>query len=97
LFYSGRSFVVGFGNNPPKNAHHAGASCPDRPASCDWDQFDSTKPNPQILYGALVGGPNGFTDDTYKDSRSDYETNEVTCDYNAGFTGALAGLFEMTA
>ena len=30
----GRSFVQGFGNNPPTKSHHRGASCPAAPASC---------------------------------------------------------------
>jgi endoglucanase len=50
-------------------------------------------PNPQVLYGGLVGGPNDG--DSYKDVRSDYVSNEVAVDYNAGFTGALAGLVQM--
>ncbi len=50
-------------------------------------------PNPQILYGGLVGGPND--NDSYQDKRSDYVGNEVAVDYNAGFTGALAGLIQL--
>ena len=95
---AGRSFVVGWGHNPPRSYHHAGASCPDKPASCTWTQFSSKDPNPQVLSGALVGGPMGVRksadnpDDAYFDKRSDYESNEVANDYNAGFNGALAGL-----
>ncbi|KIZ01815.1 Endoglucanase E-4 [Monoraphidium neglectum] len=29
----GRSYVVGFGNNPPVRPHHRGASCPSAPAN----------------------------------------------------------------
>jgi hypothetical protein len=47
-------------------------------------------PNPQILYGALVGGPD--IDDNYEDIRDDYVRNEVALDYNAGFQSALAEL-----
>ncbi len=97
-----RSYVVGYGNNPPQFAHHAAASCPDRPAVCSMDStFDSKAPNGQILYGALVAGPAGKKKDaanpdaTYFDKRNDYITNEVANDYNAGFTGALAGLFQL--
>jgi len=85
----GRSYVVGFGNNPPVRAHHAGASCPDAPAPCGWDQLNTQNPNPHVLYGALVGGPD--QNDQYNDDRNDYVKNEVACDYNSGFTGALAG------
>lgn len=36
----------------------------------------SPDPSPQILYGALVGGPN--ITDQYVDNREDYVQNEVT-------------------
>lgn len=81
-----RSFVVGFGNNPPQFAHHAAASCPDPPAICDWSTFASKTPNFHTLYGALVGGPAGQRknatdpDNTYNDRRNDYVTNEVAND-----------------
>ena len=52
---SGRSFVVGYGVNPPQRPHHRASSCPDRPAPCGDDDYENPNPNPQILYGALVG------------------------------------------
>lgn len=88
---TGRSFVVGYGNNYPLKAHHRAASCPDMPATCDFSAFNSPLPNPQILSGAVVGGPPG-PGDNYVDDRTNYQTNEVAVDFNAGFTGALAGL-----
>lgn len=59
----GRSYVVGFGSNPPTHVHHRGASCPletgglgsDAPA-CDFSNFNLATSNPNILFGALVGG-----------------------------------------
>ena len=87
---SGRSFVVGFGNNPPQRPHHRSSSCPLAPEPCGWDNLNSAGPNPQVLYGALVGGP-GKNDD-YVDDRKDYIKNEVATDYNAGFQSAVAGL-----
>jgi len=87
---AGRSYVVGFGVNPPQQPHHASSSCPDKPATCDWNNFNSAGPNPHVLHGALVGGPDG--NDNYVDVRSDYVANEVACDYNAGFQSAVAGL-----
>lgn len=92
---SGRSFVVGFGDNYPKRPHHAGASCPDEPKTCGWEDFETKNPNPHILRGALVGGPSGPGDNTYNDKRDDYVTNEVSLNYNAAFAGALAALVEM--
>ena len=59
------------------------------PEPCDWAQLNSPAPNPNILYGALVGGP--AQDDSYNDSRDDYRMNEVSCDYNSGFQSAIAG------
>lgn len=80
-----RSFVVGFGTNPPRNPHH-------RTAHGSWtDQIDNPTLSRHILYGALVGGPTS-PNDQYTDDRSDYTMNEVATDYNAGFTSALARL-----
>jgi hypothetical protein len=42
------------------------------------------------LHGGLVGGPDQT--DTFPDIRNDYQRSEVAFDYNAGFTGAAAGL-----
>lgn len=84
---SGQSYVVGFGSNPPRYPHHRNAH--------GSENRDQTQPveNKHILFGALVGGPSQ-PDDRYKDSRSNYTENEVACDYNAGFTGALAFLVQ---
>ncbi|XP_012224814.1 endoglucanase E-4-like [Linepithema humile] len=90
---AGRSYVVGYGKNPPTQPYHAAASCPDRPASCGWPDYGKDAPNPQILYGALVSGPDEA--DKFQDRREEYIYTEVTLDYNAGFTGALAGLLQL--
>lgn len=86
---TGRSFVIGFGTNPPTRPHHRSSSCPTT-GDCSWDAFNNPGPNPQTLNGAMVGGPND--QDQYTDSRQDYTANEVATDYNAAFTGAVAGL-----
>nr|AFD33365.1 endoglucanase [Macrotermes barneyi] len=86
----GRSFVVGFGNNPPTHPHHGSSSCPPAPAVCDWSTYSSPDPNYNVLTGALVGGPD--ENDNYVDDRNDYVHNEVACDYNAGFQSAVAAL-----
>ncbi|XP_011498432.1 PREDICTED: endoglucanase 10-like [Ceratosolen solmsi marchali] len=92
---AGRSYVVGWGHNPPTQPHHAASSCPDKPTACGWSEFDRNAPNPQVLYGALVSGPDEA--DRFHDRREDYVYTEVTLDYNAGFTGALAGLLQLQA
>lgn len=46
---AGPSYVVGWGVNPPTHAHHRGASCPDRPAPCNFkNAFSNPGPNPQV-------------------------------------------------
>ena len=41
-----------------------------------------------VTFGGAGPGP----DDSYVDVRSNFTTNEVAVDYNAGFTGVLAAL-----
>ena len=83
------SYVVGFGNNYPRNPHHR--------ASHNSQTNDPNNPvnNEFLLEGALVGGPKTANDFDYKDDRNDYVANEVATDYNAGFTSALSGLIEL--
>jgi hypothetical protein len=69
------------------------SSCPDAPAVCDWNAFNNPGPNPQVLTGALVGGPD--ENDNYVDDRSDYVHNEVATDYNAGFQSAVVALITL--
>ena len=82
-----RSYVVGFGANPPRNPHH-------RTAHGSWtDQLTFPVESRHVLYGALVGGPSSPNDGgSYSDDRGNFVNNEVATDYNAGFTGALARL-----
>lgn len=83
---SGRSYVVGYGENAPQHPHH-------RTAQGSWsDNMNEPANHRHTLYGALVGGPDAS--DSYTDSVSDYNKNEVADDYNAGFTGALAKLYK---
>ncbi len=79
-----RSYMCGFGVNPPINPHH-------RTAHGSWAATQTLPENNQhILFGALVGGPG--LDDSYEDDRADFVKNEVACDYNSGLVGALAYL-----
>lgn len=82
---SGSSYMIGFGDNHPVNPHHRTA----QGSYCD----NMNEPNParHTLYGALVGGPDAS--DGYSDDVSNYNNNEVACDYNAGFTGLLAKMY----
>jgi hypothetical protein len=72
---------------------HRAASCVAATTAppCSWDAYESSSPNPNVLYGALVGGPDA--QDHYIDSRSwNNNMNRVSLVNNAGFTAALAGL-----
>ncbi len=83
---SGRSYVIGYGENSPKNPHH-------RTAHGSYaNNIGDPAETRHTLFGALVGGPD--SNDNYTDDRSNYINNEVACDYNAGFTGALAKLYK---
>ena len=82
-----RSFMCGFGTNPPVNPHHRGAHG-------SWDNNIYDPPlSRHTLYGAVPGGPD--SSDGYADARDNYTDNEVACDYNAGLTGALARLYQL--
>lgn len=81
------SYMVGFGDNYPLRPHHRGAH------DGSWADYNSTAPNDHILYGAMVGGPALPNDIDYVDDRTNYIYNEVSLDYNAGLTGALARMY----
>ncbi|MFP4698115.1 MAG: glycoside hydrolase family 9 protein [Eubacteriales bacterium] len=82
---TGRSYVVGFGEDSPKHPHH-------RTAHGSWtNNLEEPSNHRHTLVGALVGGPD--SNDNYSDSVSDYVSNEVACDYNAGFVGALTKMY----
>lgn len=90
------SYMVGFGPNFPKRIHHRGSSLPSlasHPKSLGCDEgfdpfYNSMNPNPNILTGAIVGGPN--QSDGFPDERSDYSHSEPATYINAGFVGAVA-------
>jgi endoglucanase len=79
------SYMVGFGQNYPQHPHH-------RTAHSSWGQkMDNPPEHRHILYGALVGSPD--SSDGFNDAISDFTSNEVAIDYNAGMTGALAKMY----
>ena len=82
---TGFSYMIGFGDAHPVNPHHRTA----QGSYCD--NMNTPSPGRHTLYGALVGGPDAS--DNYSDDVSNYNNNEVACDYNAGFTGLLAKLY----
>ncbi len=83
---TGYSYVVGFGEEYPQHVHHRTA----QGSYCDNQNEPSQARH--TIYGALVGGPT--SSDFYPDNVSDFATSEVACDYNAGFVGILAVMYE---
>lgn len=81
---SGTAYVVGYNENAVKYPHHRAAS--------GLTMAEDTREQKHVLYGALVGGPDG--EDNHSDTTNDWIYNEVTIDYNAAFVGACAGLYE---
>jgi hypothetical protein len=83
-----RSFVVGWGHNPPERPHHANAYGRE---ALDWNL---SEPFVYSLDGALVGGPTkeatGPSSPGYEDDIEDWVGNEVTNDYNAALVGSVA-------
>ncbi|XP_027356773.1 endoglucanase 8-like [Abrus precatorius] len=91
----GMSYMVGYGAKFPQKIHHRGSTLPSLSAhpqhlGCrDGDHyFATTKPNPNILTGAVVGGP--AEDDSFEDSRYNVGQSEPTTYINAPFVGVLA-------
>src|SRR5690625_596460 len=81
-----RSFLIGYGQNYPTNVHH-------RSSHGSWaDSLQVPAQQRHILYGAVVVGPD--VDTNYTEDRGDYIMNEVATDYNSGFTGAVAALYD---
>ncbi|KAJ7966352.1 Endoglucanase [Quillaja saponaria] len=93
----GRSYMVGFGNNPPVQAHHRGASVPvlspNAEVSCAFSflyWLNKDAPNPNELTGAIVGGPD--RNDKFNDKRWESSFTEPCTYVNSLAVAALAKL-----
>ncbi|KAK4797020.1 hypothetical protein SAY86_029346 [Trapa natans] len=89
------SYMVGFGPRFPLHIHHRGSSVPsvrahpDRiPCNVGFQYLYSGSPNPNVLVGAIVGGPDIW--DGYADDRNNYQQSEPATYINAPLVGALA-------
>ncbi|XP_057804621.1 endoglucanase 13-like [Salvia miltiorrhiza] len=92
------SYMVGYGSNYPRRVHHRGASIVSikqspRAVGCqegfgEW--FHKDGDNPNVLEGAIVGGPD--QSDQYTDSRENYQQAEPATANNAPLVGVLARL-----
>ncbi|CAA6673229.1 unnamed protein product [Spirodela intermedia] len=91
----GLSYLVGYGPRFPRQVHHRGASMTSYKETRSFigctqgydDWYGRQEDNPNILVGALVGGPGG--DDVFQDERQNYMQTEA-CTYN---TAPLIGVF----
>ncbi len=81
------SYLIGFGNNYPKNPHHANSH------HSPTHDIEYPVINTYELTGAMVGGPKSLNDFDYKDDRKDYMGNEVSISYNAPLIGVLSKLY----
>ena len=90
------SYMVGFGHQYPTQVHHRSASTPwdGKYYSChDGDKWLQSKdPNPNILVGAMVGGPDRF--DKFVDQRDNPKFTEPSISSNAGLVAALIALLD---
>ncbi|TKY74147.1 Endoglucanase 25 [Spatholobus suberectus] len=88
------SYLAGYGDRFPVQVHHRSASIPwnNQPYTCDdgkrW--LNSKDPNPQVLLGAMVGGPD--TNDNFMDQRTNQKFTEPNIASNAGLVAALIAL-----
>ena len=80
------SYMIGFGDKYPESPHHRGSS-PNLKGSPEAEQEN-------ILYGAVVGGPDAADDYAHTDRRDDWITNEVGTSYNAPFASALVQQYD---
>lgn len=92
------SYMVGFGSKYPQRVHHRGSSIisiqkDNTPVGCkegfsNW--FNKDAPNPNVLEGAIVGGPD--LNDGYSDSRGNFQQAEPATANTAPLVGVLARL-----
>ncbi|GLT92859.1 hypothetical protein SLE2022_106720 [Rubroshorea leprosula] len=92
------SYMVGFGNNFPGQVHHRAASIVSikkdpTPVSCKegFDKwFNKNEPNPNVLEGGVVGGPDA--NDAFTDSRGNFQQSEPATVTPAPLVGVFAFL-----
>ncbi|MED6223967.1 hypothetical protein PIB30_079310 [Stylosanthes scabra] len=97
----GMSYLVGYGPKYPVHIHHRGASIASifslrSEVGClqgfeAW--YQRPGPNPNVVYGGLVGGPD--KNDEFSDDRSNYEQTEPTLSGSAPLVGIFAKLHSL--
>lgn len=94
----GMSYMVGFGEKYPQKIHHRGSSLPSVQQKAQHfgcsdafqSYYHSAEPNPNILIGAVVGGPDH--NDEFKDDRDNFAQSEPATYINAPLVGTLTYL-----
>lgn len=94
------SYLVGFGDTYPEHVHHRAASIPwdGHKYSCSEGRTrwrDRKEPNPNLLVGAMVAGPDH--DEGFLDIRNRHEYTEPSISGNAGLVAALIALIDNQA
>uniref|UniRef100_A0A0D9WNV0 Endoglucanase n=1 Tax=Leersia perrieri TaxID=77586 RepID=A0A0D9WNV0_9ORYZ len=93
----GMSYLVGYGERFPARVHHRAASIVPYKDSKEFigcaqgfdDWFGRREANPNVVVGAIVGGPDRR--DRFRDDRENYMQTEA-CTYN---TAPMVGMFAM--
>uniref|UniRef100_A0A804PMV2 Endoglucanase n=1 Tax=Zea mays TaxID=4577 RepID=A0A804PMV2_MAIZE len=90
------SYMVGYGARFPRRIHHRASSLPSvaaHPARIGCKAgaayYTSPAPNPNLLVGAVVGGPTDDSD-AFPDARAVFQQSEPTTYINAPLMGLLA-------
>lgn len=96
------SYLVGYGPKYPVHVHHRGASIPSvsvlqSVVECVqgfevW--YRRPQPNPNVIFGALVGGPD--KSDNFFDDRSSYEQTEPTLTGCAPLVGLFSKMYSIS-
>ena len=91
------SYMVGYGCLYPKLIHHRASSLPSKanhpqPIPCKegFQSLYSSAPNPNILVGAMVVGPDNM--DRFTDVRNNYDQSEPSTYINGPLVGSLVYL-----
>uniref|UniRef100_A0A803LRV6 Endoglucanase n=1 Tax=Chenopodium quinoa TaxID=63459 RepID=A0A803LRV6_CHEQI len=92
------SYLIGYGTHYPQKPHHRGSSIPsihELSTRLDCSQgFDewyrNWNPNPNVLYGGLIGGPD--SSDCFTDDRDNYDQSEPTLTAGAPLIGLFSKL-----
>ena len=89
--------MVGYGSLYPKFIHHRASSLPSKanypqsiPCKEGFQSMYNNAPNPNILVGAVMGGP--YNMDRFTDVRKNYDQSEPSTYINGPLVGSLSYL-----